>query len=127
MLFRSDEEKIETILLAAPTAPDERLPIICEKSKGFIYGVGLLGVTGVRQELSASAIEIATRLKKVTDLPVLVGVGVGTPDQAVEASKASDGVVVGSAVVERMLNEGDPEKVGSLVREFRVALAESVL
>ena len=123
----ADEEKIETILLAAPTAPDERLPIICEKSKGFIYGVGLLGVTGVRQELSASAIEIATRLKKVTDLPVLVGVGVGTPDQAVEASKASDGVVVGSAVVERMLNEGDPEKVGSLVREFRVALDESVL
>ena len=58
---------------------------------------------------------------------MLVGVGVGTPDQAVEASIASDGVVIGSAVVERMLNEGDPEKVGSLVREFRVALDESVL
>jgi len=121
----ADKEQVETILLAAPTAPDDRLPTICERSRGFIYGVGLLGVTGVRQELASSAIEISTRLKKVTNLPVLVGVGIGTPDQAVEASRASDGVVVGSAVVERMLEGGGPERVGALVQDFRMALDEA--
>ncbi len=121
----ADKEKIETILLAAPTAPDERLQSICQRSRGFIYGVGLLGVTGVRQELASSAIEISARLKKVTELPVLVGVGIGTPDQAVEASRVSDGVVVGSAVVEKMLEGGGPERVGALVREFRTALDEA--
>ena len=113
---------VEPILLAAPTAPDERLPRICERSRGFVYGVGLLGVTGVRSALAASAVEIATRLKQVTDLPVLVGVGVGTPEQAVEASQHGDGVVVGSAIVQRMLDRAGPEGVAELVAEFRVAL-----
>jgi len=117
----ADEAGIETILLAAPTAPDERLPIICERSRGFVYGVGLLGITGVRESLAESAMSIAGRLKAVTDKPVLVGVGVGTPEQAVQVSSVSDGVVVGSAIVNRMLN-GSPESVGELVSEFREAL-----
>ena len=99
----ADDAGIETVLLAAPTAPDERLPRIVERSRGFVYGVGLLGVTGVRDELAASAMDIARRLKAVTDKPVLVGVGVGTPEQAVEVSTVSDGVVVGSAIVRKML------------------------
>ena len=107
------------------TAPDERLPAVCARSRGFVYAVGLLGVTGVRAELAASAVEIATRLKAVTDLPVLVGVGVGTPKQAVEVSAHCDGVVIGSAVVQRMLDGGGPEGVGALVAGFRAALDES--
>ncbi len=113
---------VETILLAAPTAPDERLPRICARSRGFVYGVGLMGITGVRAELAASAKEISVRLKKVTDLPVLVGVGVGTPAQARDVCSVSDGVVVGSAVVQRMLDGNGPEGVAELVTEFRVAL-----
>ena len=116
---------VESILLAAPTAPDDRLPRICGRSRGFVYGVGLLGVTGVRAELAASAVEIATRLKAVTDVPVLVGVGVGTPAQAVEASRHGDGVVVGSAVVQRMVDGAGPEGVGELVAGFRSALDAS--
>jgi tryptophan synthase alpha chain len=116
---------VESILLAAPTAPDERLPRICERTRGFVYGVGLLGVTGVRAELASSAIQIATRLKAVTDVPVLVGVGVGTPEQAVEASGHGDGVVVGSAVVQRMLDGAGPEGVAALVADFRSALDSS--
>jgi len=116
---------VESILLAAPTAPDDRLPRICGRSRGFVYGVGLLGVTGVRAELAASAVEIATRLKAVTDVPVLVGVGVGTPAQAVEASRHGDGVVVGSAVVQRMVDGAGPEGVGELVAGFRAALDAS--
>ncbi len=118
----ADAAGIETILLAAPTAPDERLPRICERSRGFVYGVGLLGITGVRSSLATSAMDIATRLKAVTDKPVLVGVGVGTPEQAVEVSTVADGVVVGSAIVNRMLSNAGPEGVGELVAEFRAAL-----
>ncbi len=118
----ADAAGVETVMLAAPTAPDERLPRICSRSRGFVYGVGLMGITGVREELAASAKVIAARLKEVTDLPVLVGVGVGTPEQAVEVSEVSDGVVVGSAVVQRMLDRAGPEALAELVREFRQAL-----
>ncbi len=118
----ADRAGIETVLLAAPTAPDERLPRICERTRGFVYAVGLLGITGVRGELAASAKVIAGRLKAVTDKPVLVGVGVGTPDQAVEVCEVADGVVVGSAVVQRMLERAGPEGIGALIAEFRSAL-----
>ncbi len=118
----ADSAAIETVLLAAPTTPDERLGLICERSRGFVYAVGLLGVTGVRDELAASAKLIAARLKAVTDMAVLVGVGVGTPAQALEACEVADGVVVGSAVVQRMLDRAGPEGVGELVGSFRAAL-----
>lgn len=118
----ADRAGIETVLLAAPTAPDERLPRVCERARGFVYGVGLLGVTGVRDQLAASAAIMAQRLKAVTDKPVIVGVGVSTPEQAVQVCRHADGVAVGSAVVQRMVDGAGPEGVGELVRQFRVAL-----
>jgi tryptophan synthase alpha chain len=118
----ADSAGIETVMLAAPTAPDERLPRICARARGFVYAVGLLGVTGVRAELASSAQVIARRLKAVSERPVVVGVGIGTPEQAVEACQVADGVVVGSAVVQRMLDGGGPEGVAALVRDFRAAL-----
>jgi len=118
----ADASNIETVLLAAPTAPDERLPRICARSRGFVYAVGLLGITGERASLAASAITIARRLKDVTDLPVLVGVGIGTPEQAAEVCEVADGVIVGSAIVRRMVSDGTAESVGELVGEFRAAL-----
>lgn len=118
----ADPAGVETVMLAAPTAADERLPRICARARGFVYAVGLLGVTGVRAELAASAEVIARRLKAVTELPVLVGVGIGTPAQAVQAARVADGVVVGSAVVQRMLDGAGPEGVAALVAEFRAAL-----
>src|SRR5947209_3397580 len=72
----ADAAGVETVMLAAPTAPDERLPRICARSRGFVYAIGLLGVTGERDRLADSAVQMARRLKAVTDLPVLVGVGV---------------------------------------------------
>ena len=121
----ADAEGIETVLLGAPTATDERLARIALRSRGFVYAVGLLGITGVREQLAASAKVIAKRLKAVTDLPVLVGVGVGTPQQAVEVCEEADGVVVGSAMVQRMLDGAGPDGVAELVAEFRQALDES--
>ena len=121
----ADAAGIETVLLAAPTSPDERLVRIAGRSRGFVYGVGLLGITGVREQLADSAKVIAKRLKEVTELPVLVGVGVGTPEQAVEVCQVADGVVVGSAMVQRMLDGAGPEGVAELVGEFRSALDQS--
>ncbi len=118
----ADAAGVETVMLAAPTAPDDRLPLICERSRGFVYAVGLLGITGVRAELADSAKVIAGRVKAVTDKPVLVGVGIGTPEQAVQACEVTDGVVVGSAIVQRMLDGAGPEGVAALVSEFRAAL-----
>ena len=118
----ADAAGVETVLLAAPTASDERLGRICARTRGFVYGVGLLGVTGVRGELATSAVVMAKRLKQMTDLPVLVGVGVGTPEQAEEVCQVADGAVVGSAVVRCMLGEGSPMAVGELIGQFRRAL-----
>jgi tryptophan synthase alpha chain len=81
----------------------------------------LLGVTGERQTLADTATTLAARLKAITDVPVLVGVGVSNAQQAVQASEVADGVIQGAAVVRRML-EGGPEAVGEFVADVRQAL-----
>jgi len=118
----ADEVGIETVLLAAPTAPVDRLSRICSRSRGFVYAVGLLGVTGERDHLASSAVVIARRLKEATDKPVLVGVGISTPDQAAQACTEADGVIVGSALVHRLLDGDGPMGAAKLVASFRRAL-----
>jgi tryptophan synthase alpha chain len=118
----ADEAGVETVLLAALTTPEDRLAAICARSRGFVYGVSLLGVTGERAKLSDGALEMGRRLKAATDKPVLLGVGLSTPEQAVAASSAADGVIVGSALVRRLLEGGGPEQAGALVSDFRDAL-----
>lgn len=117
----ADKLGIETVMLAAPTAPDDRLPRVVDRARGFVYSVGLLGVTGERSSLSSTATVLAARVKKVTDKPVLVGVGVSNAEQAVEASRVADGVIMGASVVRRMM-EGGSEAVGSFIREVRTSL-----
>jgi tryptophan synthase alpha chain len=119
----ADAESIDTVLLAAPTASDERLSRICERARGFVYGVSLLGVTGERSSLAATATSIAKRLKATTDLPVIVGIGISTAAQAVEVCEAgADGVVVASAIMRRLLAGEPPEAAGEAVHEIRTAL-----
>ena len=118
----ADKAGIETVLLAAPTTPEDRLRRIAERSRGFVYGVGLLGVTGERDDLATTALQVARRLKDVTDKPVLIGVGISTPEQAVEACTVADGVVVGSALVRRVLEGASPAEAAELVQSFRNAL-----
>jgi tryptophan synthase alpha chain len=113
---------VETVMLAAPTTPDARLGLICEAARGFVYGVGLMGVTGERDDLAASAAVMARRLKAVTDKPVLIGVGVSNPTQAVQVCEEADGVIVGSALIRRLLEGGGPEAAGAFVAELRHAL-----
>jgi tryptophan synthase alpha chain len=117
----ADEHGIETIMLAAPTAPDDRLPKLAERTRGFLYSVGLLGVTGERSSLAATATELAGRLKQITDVPVLVGVGVSDAAQAYEVSRIADGVIQGASVVRRLMESG-PDEVGRYVAEVRAAI-----
>lgn len=117
----ADAAGIETVMLAAPTAPDERLPRVADRARGFVYSVGLLGVTGERAELALTATVLAARVKKITQKPVLIGVGVSNADQAVEASRVADGVIMGASVVHRMI-DGGSEAVGQFVAEVRAAL-----
>ncbi|MGA1658818.1 MAG: tryptophan synthase subunit alpha [Ilumatobacteraceae bacterium] len=119
----ADAADVATVMLAAPTAPDERLPRIAARSRGFVYAVGLLGVTGERETLSASATAIAGRVKRVTDLPVLVGVGISDARQAGQACAVADGVIQGASVMRRLLDEG-VESVGNYVAQVREAIDE---
>jgi tryptophan synthase alpha chain len=113
---------VAPVMLAAPTASDERLARICAEATGFVYGVGLVGVTGERATLSESATEIAARLKPLTDTPVIVGIGISTPAHAAEVGHVADGVVVASAIIRRILDGASVEAVGEQVRELRAAL-----
>lgn len=117
----ADHEGVETVMLAAPTAPDDRLPRIAARARGFIYSVGLLGVTGERASLAATATSLAGRLKAITDVPVLVGVGVSDAAQAYEATRVADGVIQGASVVRRLMESG-PDAVGLYVAEVRAAI-----
>ncbi|HEY4396746.1 MAG TPA: tryptophan synthase subunit alpha [Acidimicrobiia bacterium] len=118
----ADAAGVETVLLAAPTTPDDRLRAICDRSRGFVYGVSLLGVTGERATLAEAAVEMGRRCKATTDLPVLLGVGISTPEQAVAAARTADGVIVGSALVRRVLTGGGPDEAARFVAELRTAL-----
>jgi tryptophan synthase alpha chain len=118
----ADGAGVDTILLVAPTTPETRLAAICERSRGWVYAVGHLGVTGERTTLASSAALMGKRVKAVTDKPVLIGIGVSTPDQAAQAAAAADGVIVGSALVRRLLAGAGPDGAAEFVTELRAAL-----
>ena len=115
-------EGVETVLLAAPVTPDDRLARICLRSQGFVYAVSVMGITGERQNLAQSAGVLAKRIKSHTDKPVLLGFGVSKPEHAVEASAEADGVIVASALMRLVLDGASPDEVGDTVAGFRAAL-----
>jgi tryptophan synthase alpha chain len=112
---------IDLVLLAAPGADEERLGSIGSASRGFVYCVATYGVTGARGELSDTARALVAALRPRTDLPLLVGVGIGTPEQAADACGFADGVVVGSALVRRLI-ENDGAAALDLARAFRASI-----
>lgn len=118
----ADAAGVETVLLAAPTASDERLARIVPRARGFVYSVGLLGVTGERDRLAASSLVIARRVKALTDKPVLVGVGVSNAEHAVEVCTVADGVVIGSALMRRVVEGEGPVGAGAFIAGVRSAL-----
>ena len=116
---------VETVLLVAPNTPDETVAEICRRSRGWVYGVAVMGVTGERASLASTAAVLGRRLKAATDKPVLLGVGVSTPQQAAEAVTDADGVIVGSALVRRLLEGAGPDGAAAFVAELRAGLDET--
>jgi tryptophan synthase alpha chain len=115
---------IAVSLLAAPATPDDRLAEIGRRSQGFVYAVSVMGTTGERDRLAPSAAALAARVKRVTDLPVLLGFGISTPGQAAEAAAVADGVVVGAAIMRRILDGASPAGAGRFVAALRGALSQ---
>jgi tryptophan synthase alpha chain len=107
--------------LVAPTTPPDRVRRIASGATGFVYAVSTLGVTGTRDELAASAARVVAACRDATGLPVLVGIGVSSADQARAAAETADGVVIGSAVVRLVLDEG-PDAAGAFLAGVRAAL-----
>ncbi|HLG67795.1 MAG TPA: tryptophan synthase subunit alpha [Acidimicrobiales bacterium] len=118
----ADEAGVETVLLVAPSTPPARVAAICARCRGFVYAVARMGVTGERADLGADVAAVVGRVRDATDLPVCAGVGVSTPAQAAEACRVADGVVVGSALVRRLLEGGGADAALRFVGELRQAL-----
>lgn len=109
------------IPLVAPTSSPERVELITATATGFVYAVSTLGVTGTREALSERAARVVESCRRATDMPILVGIGVSDADQAVSAAGSADGVVIGSAVVRTVLEEGAGE-MGDFLAGVRSAL-----
>jgi tryptophan synthase alpha chain len=115
---------IAVIRLATPTTDAVRLPTILSNATGFLYYVSVAGITGLQQAAQVSIDEAVKRLKAATDLPVAVGFGVRTPEQAAAIARVADGVVVGSAIVELIAEHG--ASAAGPVREYVASLAQAV-
>lgn len=110
------------IPLVAPTSSAERVARIVQTATGFVYAVSTLGVTGVRASLSERAASVVALCRDVTDVPVLIGIGVSSAEQARDAATVADGVVVGSAIVRLLMDEGVAPAL-RFVDEVRSALS----
>jgi len=117
---------IDGILLAAPTTRPARLRLLVERTRGFLYYVSLTGVTGARAGIAAGVRESVLAAKALSDKPVCVGFGVATPEQAREIASYADGVVVGSALVDRIAKAGAPDQAVDTAERFVAELAEAV-
>lgn len=118
------QSPLDLIRLVAPTTTGSRLAQVAQGAEGFLYLVARLGVTGVSRELAAGLEDYVARVRAVTPLPLAVGFGISTPAQVKAVAHLADGVVVGSALVER-LAAGGPESAGRMLGEMRRALDQA--
>lgn len=117
-------KSVATIRLATPTTDAGRLPAVLEGSFGFLYYVSVAGITGLQQAAQDSIDAAVVRLKAATELPIAVGFGVRTPEQAAAIARVADGVVVGSAIVELVARHGAaaPDAVLEFIRSLSTAI-----
>jgi tryptophan synthase alpha chain len=120
---------LDVIRLATPTSDDSRLPVIVDGASGFIYYVAIAGITGTRSADSAEVAAAVARLRRFTDLPVAVGFGIKSPEQAAAVAGAADAAVVGSALVQRVADNLDadghakPSLVDAVLADIRALAA----
>jgi tryptophan synthase alpha chain len=116
---------LDLIMMVAPTTPEERVAQIVARASGFIYVVSLTGTTGARQSLAAGLDELLARVRRHTDLPLVVGFGISRPEHVAEVARIADGAIVGSATVARLEGlapDGIADGAASFVRELLGAL-----
>ena len=99
---------LDLVRLATPTSDEKRLPVIVERASGFLYYVAIAGITGTRSADAAAVRRAVARIRQFTKLPVAVGFGIKTPEQAAEVARAADAVAIGSALVDRLAQNLDP-------------------
>jgi tryptophan synthase alpha chain len=123
--FQSINGDMPLIQMLAPTSPNERMEMIARNAKGFIYLVSVTGVTGARTSISDGLGDLIQRVREHTSVPVCVGFGIGTPEQAAQVGALADGVIVGSACVKTIGESQTPvETAKQFALEFRSALQE---
>ncbi|MFM6941430.1 MAG: tryptophan synthase subunit alpha [Candidatus Planktophila sp.] len=125
-LMAASSSEINPIYVVAPSTSDERLKRVTSKAGGFVYAASIMGVTGARTSVSSGAEALVARTRAVTDLPIAVGLGVSTREQAKDVARYADGVIVGSAFVKAILDAPDLESglaaVTSLARELSLGV-----
>jgi tryptophan synthase alpha chain len=125
-LAASDAHGLDRVFLVAPSSTDARLAATTAACRGFVYAASTMGVTGVRTSVGAAAEVLVTRTRAVTDLPVCVGLGVSTGEQAAEVAGFADGVIVGSAFVRALAGAASPAAGVAAVGALAAELAEGV-
>ncbi len=124
----ADAKGLDVIFLLAPTSTGERVRRVAGKSRGFIYYVSLTGTTGVRASLAEGLKDKVAEIQSAANLPVLVGFGISSPEQAKEAARIADGIIVGSAIVRLIEQNGDAgerdAKVGRFVADVKQAVTQ---
>ena len=118
--------RLDMIFLLAPTSTLDRVKQIGKISKGFIYYISLTGTTGIKQSLSVGLEEKVGEIKKSVSLPVLVGFGISGPEQAAEAAKVSDGVILGSAIVKLIETNSNPVERDRKLGEFLMSIQKAI-
>ena len=114
----ANAKSLDTIFLLAPTSTPDRIQMVGEASKGFIYYVSLTGTTGTKEALAENLEEKVSAIKNEVKLPVLIGFGISGPKQAKEAGQCSDGVIIGSAIVKLIESHSDPVERDKKITEF---------
>ena len=114
------------IRLVAPTTPPERIEQICARAAGFIYYVSREGVTGVQSTVASTMADRVAEIGRHTELPIAVGFGISTPEQAREVGKVADGVVVGSAIVQKISEDATKSDLASRIGKFVRPLVAAV-
>lgn len=125
-LSATKQNEINPIYVVAPSTSDARLPKVTSACGGFVYAASLMGVTGARNSVSADASELVSRIRKTTELPVAVGLGVSTREQAKDVSAYADGVIVGSAFIKALQDAPNEEAGLSAIAELASELAKGV-
>lgn len=124
----TSEAGVNTIYVLAPSSTQERIAAVTAKCSGFVYAASLMGVTGARATMSSGAQDLVSRIRNTTDLPVAVGLGVSTRDQARHVAGFADGVIVGSAFIKALLDAKSHkeglEAIGALAKELALGVRE---